>query len=103
MTSFEKAEIRRLPKKYRPKGGWSYFWRNLIYMIPVLGWIVLICHACSDKNINRRSYAKFGCWVLLVVVAALAAVAYLLYSGTLSIDTIVDALLKVKELLPAAE
>ena len=58
MTSFEKAEIRRLPKKYRPMNLFGYVWRTLLYIIPVLGLVFLIRGACNSKNISRRSYAR---------------------------------------------
>ena len=73
MTQFEKAEIRRLPKKYRPMGAWGYFWHIFLYSIPVIGWICLIWGAVSDKNICRRSFARMylvcGIVCLLIGVA----------------------------------
>ncbi|MBQ3015887.1 MAG: hypothetical protein IJD79_03800 [Clostridia bacterium] len=100
MTQFEKAEIRRLPKKYRPMGAWGYFWHNILYAIPVLGWICLIWGAVSDKNISRRSYARLGCWVLLIALAAVGAVMYLALNNS---QMLIDLLDKLKGLIPAAK
>lgn len=76
MTSFEKAEIRRLPKKYRPMNAWGYFWHSILYALPVVGWVCLIWGACSDKNINRRSYARsyFCAYVVVLVLVMVVAV-----------------------------
>ena len=86
MTQFEKAEIRRLPKKYRPMGAWGYFWHSILYSIPVIGWIILICNAVSDKNICRRSYARtyFLSFLIAIVICAIGAI--LVVAGILSAD-----------------
>lgn len=100
MTQFEKAEIRRLPKKYRPMGAWGYFWHNILYAIPVIGWFCLIWGAVNDKNISRRSYARLGCFVLFIVLVAAGAVAFLYLKKPDLLHKAVDA---VKGFLPAAE
>ena len=86
MTQFEKAEIRRLPKKYRPMGAWGYFWHSILYSIPVIGWIILICNAVSDKNICRRSYARtyFLSFLIAIVICSIGAI--LVVAGILSAD-----------------
>lgn len=86
MTTFEKAEIRRLPKKYRPMGAWSYFWHSILYAIPVLGWVCLIWGACSDRNINRRSYARtyFVAWAIAILMVAVVAI--LVATGVIPAD-----------------
>ncbi len=66
MTSLERAEIRRLPKKYRPIGAWGYFWYSVLFAIPVIGLICLIAFAFSDKSIPRRSYAR-SIWLSLLI------------------------------------
>ena len=75
MTQFEKAEISRLPKKYKPMGAWGYFWHNFLYCIPVLGLIILIANACSDKNLSRRGYARSILLTALIsIILAVVAV-----------------------------
>ena len=86
MTQFEKAEIRRLPKKYRPMGAWGYFWHMFLYAIPVLGWICLIWGAVSDRNICRRSFARmyFAYYMVCLIVAV--AMVVLMLAGVLNAD-----------------
>lgn len=86
MTQFEKAEIRRLPKKYRPMGAWGYFWHSILYGIPVLGWICLIWGAVNDNNISRRSFARYFFVCLLVEVILVVVMAVLMIMGILSAD-----------------
>ena len=92
MTQFEKAEIRRLPKKYRPMGAWGYFWHMVLYAIPVLGWICLIWGAVSDKNICRRSFARMYFTYYVVVLVLCVAVAALMLAGVVSMDMLTGIL-----------
>ena len=91
MTSFEKAEIRRLPKKYRPMGFLGYVWHTLLYIIPVLGLILLIWGACNDKNISRRSFARsFLFSGLLIAAIAVVYVVAIAALGFFDLGPIVD-------------
>ena len=104
MTSFEKAEIRRLPKKYRPMGVLGYIWNTLLYIIPVLGLLFLIRGACNSKNISRRSYARsFLFSGILIAAIALVYVVALVALDFVKLDSIVntasDLLAPVKKLL----
>ena len=83
MTSLERAEIRRLPKKYRPITAWGYFWYSVLFSIPLIGLICLIAFSFSDKSIPRRSFCR-SIWLsfligiifaVIVVVALVALVA----------------------------
>ena len=104
MTSFEKAEIRRLPKKYRPMGVFGYVWNTLLYIIPVLGLFFLIRGACNSKNISRRSFARsFLFSGLLIAAIALVYVVALVALDFVKLDSLVntagDLLAPVKKLL----
>ena len=61
-----------LPKAYRPLSGWNYFWRSVLYSIPVIGWLFLLIHVFACKNRHGRSYARFH--LLTVIVAAIVYV-----------------------------
>ncbi len=104
MTSFEKAEIRRLPKKYRPMGVLGYVWQTILYIIPVLGIFFLIRGACNKKNVNRRSYARsflftgiLSAAVALVYVIALVALDF--FDLNSLVNTFGDLLAPVKSML----
>lgn len=58
-----------LPVQYRPLSPWAYFGYNLLFAIPIVGFILLIVFSCSSDNINRRNYARsFWCSLILAVV-----------------------------------
>ena len=95
MTQFEKAEISRLPKKYKPMGAWGYFWYSILFAIPIIGFISLIVCACSDKNLSRRGFARgmlIGIVISLIVVVLIAAGIVALYLGGFIPQEILDAL-----------
>lgn len=65
-----------LPKAYRPLSGWNYFWRAVLYLIPVIGWIFVLVHAINCKNRHGRSFARsYFCALLVAAVIGLIAFA----------------------------
>ena len=61
-------EINKLPSQYRPLSAWAYFGYNILFSIPIIGWIILIIFAFDSSNINRRSYARsFFCTAILII------------------------------------
>lgn len=58
-----------------PLSPWAYFGLNFLYAIPVLGFIMLIIHAVSAPNVNKRNFARsYFCWVIILLVAIVAIV-----------------------------
>ena len=68
MKQHEKDEIKRLPSKYRPIGAWGYFGYQILFSLPVIGFILLIIFSCIDSNINVRSFARSHFCVLIIVL-----------------------------------
>lgn len=88
MSKYEKQEIENLPYKYRPLSAWAYFGYQLLFAIPLVGFICLIVFACTDSNINRRSFARsYFCGVIIVaiVVAVILLIAVVGFGGLSSI------------------
>ena len=63
--------------QFRPVSPWGYIGYGLLFAIPVVGLILLIVFAVSDKNINRRNYAR-SYWCVLLVALVLVLVLSLL-------------------------
>ena len=91
MTSLEKAEIKRLPKRYKPLGAWSYFWYNVLFSIPVVGFIALIICSVSSKNIVRRSYARSFFVVLILSLVIVGIVVALALLNVIDFKAIMDS------------
>lgn len=73
-----------LPKAYRPLSPWNYFWRSVLYSIPVIGWIFLLAHAIAGKSRHGRSYARsYFCALLVGVIAGIIAAAVAFAMGAI--------------------
>ena len=60
------------PVEFQPLTGWDYVGYTLLFSIPLAGLIFLMVFSFSDKNINRRSFARsYWCWLLLFLLAGL--------------------------------
>ena len=73
-----KASDMLLPKAYRPLSPWSYFWRSVLYSIPVIGWLILLIHVFACKSRHGRSFARFHLLAVIVAAIVLAATSFLL-------------------------
>ncbi len=53
--------------KLAPLSPWSYFWLQILFSIPVIGFIFLIIYSISSANINRRNFARsYFCFIIIV-------------------------------------
>ena len=67
-----------VPDELQPMSPWKYFLLNILYAIPIVGFIFLICHAIGSHNVNKKNYARsFFC----IVVVALVIVGISLLTG----------------------
>lgn len=58
-----------IPNEYRPLSAWAYFGYNILFAIPLVGFIMLIVFAFDSSNINRRNYARsFFCAYLVAII-----------------------------------
>lgn len=65
-------ETDRLPPELRPLSPWTYFGLEILYLIPVIGVIFLLCHATGSSNVNKRNFAcSHFCGLLLVLLVVL--------------------------------
>lgn len=73
---------------YTPITMWGYFGYQILFSIPIVGFIFLLIFAFSAHNINLRNFARsYFCFLIIVLVilgiaiasGAFAAVSYGLY------------------------
>lgn len=77
---FSEFDAFNVPPEFKPIGAIGYIGLNILFAIPILGWIFLIVFCFSDANINRRNYARsyiivFLLTVIISVVLVLTGVA----------------------------
>ena len=59
-----------------PLGAWQYFGYNLLYMIPIIGFIVAIIHAIgSGDNIHKRNNAR--CFILIITITLIICILFI--------------------------
>lgn len=59
-----------LPEEYRPLGAWTYFWLQILFAVPIVGFIFLIIFSFNGSNINRRSFAR-SYWCAYLIIGGL--------------------------------
>ena len=59
-----------VPSEYKPISMWGYFGYELLFGIPVIGFIILLVFACGGSgNINVKNFARSKfCYVILLFV-----------------------------------
>lgn len=62
-----------LPEQFRVMSPWAYFGLQILYSIPVVGFIFLLIHTFSSGNLNRRSFAR-SYWCALLIAAIVLVV-----------------------------
>ena len=62
-----------IPEEYKPISAWGYFGYNLLFGIPLVGFIFLCVFALGGtNNVNLRNYARsFFCALLLALIFAI--------------------------------
>ena len=70
---------------------WGYFWLNVLFCIPVIGFISLIICSFSKRNTNLRNYARsFFVTILAIIVIWIVMVIATLALGISFGDPIVE-------------
>lgn len=99
MNKYEKDEINSLPYKYRPMTVGAYIGYGILFGIPLIGFICILIFSFNRGSINRRSYARYWLFVILLVVALIGiTVGVLFATGTM--DVIIDFVKDYIETLP---
>lgn len=72
----------KIPEMYRPLGAWAYFGYQLLFALPIVGFICLIVFSCDSSNLNRRNFARsYWCSLLISVIISVFIVLILVATG----------------------
>ena len=63
-----------LPDKYQPISMWGYFGYELLFAIPVVGFIVLIVLAVGSSNANVKNFARSKFCVMIICLIIFAVI-----------------------------
>lgn len=60
----------KIPEENSPLSPWSYFGLQILYSVPLVGFIFLIIFSFNGSNINRRNFTRsYWCGLLIVAIA----------------------------------
>ncbi len=68
-----------IPSEYEPISMWGYFGYELLFSIPIIGFILLIILAITARNKNVKNFARsYFCFIIILlifigIVAAISA------------------------------
>ena len=58
-----------IPQNFRPISAWGYVGYQILFSIPLIGFILLIVFSFDSSNINRRNFARsYFCILLLSII-----------------------------------
>ena len=79
--------VNAIPEEYRPISMWGYFGYEILFTIPIVGFICLIIFALIHKNHNVKNFARsyFCFYILLTIISAVIGF-YILSLGGFSFD-----------------
>ena len=81
--------LKTIPSEYKPISTWGYFWYEVLFALPVIGFIVLIIFALGGtRNINLKNLARSK-FCIIVVGLAIIGVAFRVSGAQSIIDAIV--------------
>lgn len=66
-----------IPENLKPLSPWAYFGLQILFNVPIVGFIFLIIFSCKKDNINRRNFAR-SYWCSLILVAIVILVVFVL-------------------------
>lgn len=72
-TTTKPARAPRIPADYKPITMWGYFGYQVLFSVPIIGWVFLVVFALTAPNINLRNFARSQ-FCLLIIYVVLASV-----------------------------
>lgn len=73
----------QIPDSHKPISMWGYFGYELLFSIPLVGFIILIVFAAGGTaNVNLRNFARsYFCYMILVLILVSIFVAIIVGAG----------------------
>ena len=66
-NNFESSN--QIPSEYKPISMWGYFGYELLFSIPIVGFILLIVFSITSTNVNLKNFARsYFCLIIIVLI-----------------------------------
>ena len=66
-----------IPEEYQPLSPWAYFGLQILFAVPIVGFIFLIIFSINGSNLNRRNFAR-SYWCSLIIIGGILLVCLIL-------------------------
>ncbi|MBO5783435.1 MAG: zinc ribbon domain-containing protein [Clostridia bacterium] len=66
----------QIPEEYQPLSPWAYFGLQILFSIPIVGFVFLIIFSINGSNLNRRNFAR-SYWCGLIIVGSILLIVLL--------------------------
>ena len=71
-----------IPNEYRPLSAWGYVGYNILFCLPLAGFIFVIVFALDNSYIARRNYARSAlCWILIGIIISISTLGIFAFLG----------------------
>lgn len=87
MATSTTSKTRKIPAEYTPISMWGYFGYQILFSIPLIGWIIVIVFAITAPNQNLKNFARSQ--FCLLIIALIAAV---IFAATGLLATMIESL-----------
>ena len=78
-------ENSNIPEEYRPISMWGYFGYEILFSIPLIGFICLIVFSIGSKNVNKKNFARsYFCFLIIVALVVIVAFAIAMATGAVT-------------------
>ncbi len=73
--------------EYKPISMWGYFGYQILFALPIIGLIFVICYAIGAKNVNVKNFARsyFCAFIVFAIVIGIVV-------ATVGVDSLINAL-----------
>ena len=77
------SDYNNIPESYKPISMWGYFGYELLFSIPVIGFIILLVFAFGGSgNVNVKNFTRsYFCLTILLLILALIIMAFAALGG----------------------
>lgn len=73
----------KVPAELKPISMWGYFGYEILFSIPVIGWIFIIIFALTAANQNLKNFARSYFCLLIIQIVIVVIVSLLVSAGIL--------------------
>ena len=77
-----------IPEEYKPISMWGYFGYQILFSLPIIGFILLIVFSVGGtKNVNLKNFARsYFCFLIILVI--LVTIIFIAAGGFTAVNSI---------------